>query len=746
MSSMPLLAELLALLLGCGLVGIGLVVRGERQVIYWGLGQVALTWAQLVTDVRVADFRVGLLVFGVVASYQGTRLFLGKSQSFKAWMVVLATLLLLLVGFWGGAGRLTALSGWALSGLWLWMGAQLAIHKSRYRCVGGFLVVRGGISLLLVLPFPAVVNQGLRSIYPVVELFSLLSMMYAVLAEMQDRYLQTIGSLSHGLAICDELGQLHLLNEQAAHLLGYESAASLQGHRVMRLFPHTTPQRILAYLQRVMQQRDQQQGPWVDEVEVMRFDGTLLPVELIASVYRERGQLYALIQVIDIRERRLALDRLRRAARMDALTGLLNRHALLEAMDHIVQHALQKGQEVGVLYIDLERFHHFNDALGHSGGDQLLSEVAHRLCQLVKPDDVLARVDGDEFVLVMPGCDSGEALARIQEASAKVQQLFDLPFEIHSFSVRIRPSLGACICPLQAMDKETLLQQASLALYAAKDQKLREVCLFDQDMDVRNRYNLLLEEQMALALQRQEMHLVYQPIMDVDAHRFEKVEALLRWDNQELGRVDPDKFIPLAERHGMILPLGNFVVKQACQQLAAWRGTPMEHVKIAINISAWQLYDVHFMAHTLGCLQTYGVVAHQLELELTERVLIDDTPQTETLLTILRDLGFGLSVDDFGTGYSAMSYLTRFPLTTLKIDRAFVRDVATNERSRMLASAIIALGRSLGMMVIAEGVEKLSQQHELQHLGCNLMQGYYFARPMLAEALMDSVMHDRLRL
>ncbi|NNM50793.1 MAG: EAL domain-containing protein, partial [Pseudomonadales bacterium] len=713
---------------------------------YWGVGQLALTLSELVADARVSDFRLWLGACGLVAYYQGTLLFLGKQLSHKAWILVVVTLLLLVGDFFGGTGRLAFLLVWVMSGLWLWMGWQLAIHKSRYRIVGKFLVIRGVINLLVVLPLPAALIQGLHPFYRAAEVFSLLSMMYAVLAEMQDRYLQTVGSLSHGLAICDELGQLHLLNEQAAHLLGYESAASLRGHSLMRLFPHTTPQRILAYLHRVMQQRDLQAGPWVDEVEVMRFDGTLLPVELIASVYRERGQHYALIQVIDIRERRLALDRLRQAARIDTLTGLLNRRALLEEMEHVVHHALQKGQEVGVLYIDLDRFHHFNDALGHSGGDLLLSEVANRLCQLVKNDDILARVDGDEFVLVMPGCESGEALARIQAASTKVQQLFDQPFEIHSFSVRIRPSLGACICPLQAMDKETLLQQASLALYAAKDQKLREVCLFDQDMDVRNRYNLLLEEQMAMALQRREMHMVYQPIMDVDAHRFDKVEALLRWDNQELGRVDPDKFIPLAERHGMILPLGNFVVDQACQQLAAWRGTLLEHVKIAINISAWQLYDVHFMAHTLGCLQAYGVAAYQIELELTERVLIDDTQQTETLLGILRDLGFGLSVDDFGTGYSAMSYLTRFPLTTLKIDRAFVRDVATNERSRMLASAIIALGRSLGMMVIAEGVELVSQQQELQHLGCNLMQGYYFARPMPAEALLDSVMHDRLRL
>ena len=391
-----------------------------------------------------------------------------------------------------------------------------------------------------------------------------------------------------------------------------------------------------------------------------------------------------------------------------------------------------------MVLFDLDHFKRINDNFGPQIGDQLLIEVAARL-RLEFAELLLARLGGDEFALALPvrgdettATDTGIQQTLLQKITDQLQLTLGQPFQLQGLVLPLSISMGSSVAPTDGSDSDTLLKHADIAMYEAKQQGRQRWVCFRQPMLERSRQLLFIDTELRQAISRQELSLVYQPIYQCGANSFHKMEALLRWHSQSLGVVSPDRFIPVAEESGYIVQLGHWVLQQACQQLALWQQHHAERLIVTVNVSALQLNQPAFAEQVMQLLQQFQLQPAQLELEITERVLLDDSDEVAAMLLRLTRLGVQFSLDDFGTGYSSLSYLSRFPLQTLKIDRSFVHAMHDSDRSRDLVRAIVAMGQSLQLQLVAEGVETTEQAAALSELGCQFLQGYYLARPQTA--------------
>ena len=435
-----------------------------------------------------------------------------------------------------------------------------------------------------------------------------------------------------------------------------------------------------------------------------------------------------------------AEERIRRLAYFDALTGLPNREHFRGRLATALALAQRQGHMMALLCIDLDNFKRINDTLGHSVGDQLLCMMASRLRETLRADeavdaahpdgaplDNLARLGGDEFMVLLPQIVSADEAGAVAE---RILRALTRPMRLAQHEVLVTPSIGVAVYPLDGIDHETLVRNADLAMYFAKRQGPGMFAFFDPTMNTGALKRLTVEAKLRNALANGELSLHYQPQFDLGTGVISGMEALLRWTNAELGSVPPSEFVPIAVATGLILPIGEWVLRTACAQSKAWRDEGLAVARVAVNISGPQLSHRDFPQLVARVLKETGLPPHLLELEITESVVMQDEGWTEQVLRELKSLGLSIAIDDFGTGYSSFSRLRQFPIDRLKIDRSFVQHVHSNAEDRAIASAIIAMARTLQLEVVAEGIEDFAQLVLLQEQRCNLAQGFLLGRPL----------------
>ena len=440
--------------------------------------------------------------------------------------------------------------------------------------------------------------------------------------------------------------------------------------------------------------------------------------------------------VEDVTDRKVAEERVQFLAYYDALTGLHNRAFLRQVLAKALASTRRQDQKTAVLFLDLDRFKIINDSLGHSFGDLLLQQVAERLKRCVREEDTVARVGGDEFLIVLA------ALESVTEATIAADRILNgiaAEFLIEDQRLNVTCSIGVSIFPEHGMDGETLIKNADAAMYCAKEKGRNTFQFFTEDMNIQVVERLTLENSLRLALERKELFLVYQPQMEIASGMIVGVEALLRWQHPERGLVPPDKFIRVAESSGLIMPIGEWVLREACSQVREWQDAGLLVVPVAVNVSAVQFRQGDFLTVIKKILSETGLSPEYLELELTESTLLSNVNVIFPMLEELRTMGLKLAIDDFGTGYSSLSYLRQFPVSKLKIDRSFVQDVVLNSDDAAITAAIISMAKGLNLKVIAEGVETGAQMAFLRAHQCDQIQGYYFSRPLTADKIAEKL-------
>jgi diguanylate cyclase (GGDEF)-like protein len=413
----------------------------------------------------------------------------------------------------------------------------------------------------------------------------------------------------------------------------------------------------------------------------------------------------------------------------DGLTALPNRSLFSKLLGQSISEAQRYRKPLAVLFLDLDRFKQINDALGHAAGDQLLQEVAKRLKGCVRESDAVARLGGDEFVVLLPQVHDGALAAAVAQ---KILAAIAKPFALIGQEFRVTASIGISVYPKDGLDEQTLTKNADVAMYHAKNEGKNNFQFYSESLDAHSLERLTLESSLRHALERNEFQLHYQAKRDIRSGRITGMEALLRWEHPDLGTVAPLRFIPVAEETGLILPIGKWVLKTACMQNVTWQKQGLPSVSIAVNLTARQFFDEQLLDDVQAILQTSGMQAAFLELEIAESLLIQNVENTARILAGLKALGVRIAIDDFGIGYSSLALLERFPLDSIKIDRSFIRGLTGATEDGGLADAIIAMGRSLSMTVVAQGVETREQAEFLRVHACDELQGFYFKRPLPA--------------
>ncbi|HEX5685913.1 MAG TPA: PAS-domain containing protein [Ideonella sp.] len=441
----------------------------------------------------------------------------------------------------------------------------------------------------------------------------------------------------------------------------------------------------------------------------------------------------------DITQQRGAEERIRYLATHDDLTGLPNRVWFSELLQLAIQRAGRHGRQFAVLFIDLDQFKSINDTLGHGVGDELLRAVAQRLKSCLRSADVVARLGGDEFVVLLQdlhGSDDAAAVAR-KILSAVVE-----PVQVHGLHCRVTASIGICLFPDDAQDEHTLMKNADIAMYSAKDQGKNNFQFHSRAVTAQSLERMAMELHLRNALPRQELALHYQAKVDLNTNQITGVEALLRWNSPELGPVGPSRFIPVAEQSGLIVPIGQWVMRQACAQNMAWQRQGFARIGVSVNLSARQFMHEGLLDDITDALRSADMDPSLLELEITEGMVMHDIERVVQLLQAIKRMGVRIAIDDFGTGYSSLAHLKRFPVDVIKIDRSFIRDITTDPADRTITEAIIAMGKTLNLTVVAEGVETAEQRDVLRGIACDEIQGYYFSRPVPPEQVASLLRHQ----
>lgn len=455
----------------------------------------------------------------------------------------------------------------------------------------------------------------------------------------------------------------------------------------------------------------------------------------VSPIFAPQGQqTHLLVQHEDISDRVAYREHLFRQANFDALTGLPNRALAMDRLAQAINSAERHERTLTLMCLDLDRFKMVNESLGHQQGDQLLVETAERLRQCVREEDTVARLGGDEFLIILVNQrrdGDGSVVAN------KILEALQHNFTLQGRELTVTASIGLTVFPSDGTTPAELLRNAETAMYMAKQQG-HGYHFYTPEMNREALERLTLETQLRHAAARGELSLHYQPVLDLSSGRGVAVEALMRWHHPELGHVGPDRFIPVAEETGLIIPIGQWLLDEACQQAVRWRQQGLL-LRVAVNVSSRQFVGGHIVSAVERALSASRLPPEWLELELTERLLLSDVPQTKYALNQLKRLGVRLVLDDFGTGYSSLSYLKRYPFDALKIDRSFIRDLDKEPEAAALTRAIIAMGHSLGLEVIGEGIETRDQAEFLQRHGCRLAQGFLFGHPQAASELQQQL-------
>ena len=473
-------------------------------------------------------------------------------------------------------------------------------------------------------------------------------------------------------------------------------------------------------------------GHWAGEIWQMRKDqGEFLCQSEVTEILDSNGHRTHFVAVVnDITDSKRIEQELLHLANYDALTGLPSRSLLIEKLSKAIINARRNHSKVALLFLDLDNFKTINDSLGHSAGDRLLIVVAQRLLAAARDIGLVARLSGDEFVILL---ENAENDTQIRSCAMRVLAQFNNPILLNdNHSANLTGSIGVSIFPDHAQTPSDLLKFADIAMYQAKNEGRNTVQYFNQDMDAKSRYRAQMLSALKTALARNEFELNFQPRMDLKTNQIVSCEALLRWNSSELGRIGPDIFIPLAEESGQIIEIGEWVLNESMSVLNYWHSLGYNHLGMSVNVSALQLLRSKLATQIGLLIEKFNLPAYCIELEITESMVLSQHAQPLSNLWGLKDLGVTLSLDDFGTGYSSLSYLKQLPIDSLKIDKSFICEIGPNANDNTLVKTIIALGHSLGMTVIAEGVEIEEHMQLLQEFGCDEIQGYLLAKPMLA--------------
>ena len=478
------------------------------------------------------------------------------------------------------------------------------------------------------------------------------------------------------------------------------------------------------------------------EMRQRRADGSERNVEATCYPIQMAGKQLLAVAVHDVTIRRKVetqllekhqqLDHL---AHHDHLTGLPNRLYLAAHLPDAIEEAKKNGAVLAVLFLDLDRFKHVNDSRGHETGDKLLKTVAQRVRSTMRADDLVVRMGGDEFVVVMRGIRGTE---QVNEAAARINRALSAPMVVDGRTLVTTVSIGVALYPYDGADMGELLRHSDTAMYQAKDRGRNNYQLFSQSMDKRLKERIAIESSLRTALQSRQLDVHYQPIVDIESQRVVALEALLRWKHPSHGYVRPERFVSVAEEAGLIVPIGDFVLQRAIEDMVRWRQADGRLVPVAINVSAVQLQRSNLAEQIARLTKEHGLAASMRQSELTESAVFERREPrareaSQDAVAKLRELGVHIAIDDFGTGYSSLSYLKRWRVDTLKIDRSFVRDLVTDLSDLAIVSAIIAMARHLHIKVVAEGIEGWQQLEKLRQLGCTYAQGFLFARPAPAQ-------------
>lgn len=475
-------------------------------------------------------------------------------------------------------------------------------------------------------------------------------------------------------------------------------------------------------------------GGWQGEINMYRADAQPVPIWLtLDAVQGENGStsnyVALMTDISDIRDSRQELEYL---ATHDSLTGLPNRVLFQERLHHAIQSSEKTGESGALLFFDLDRFKAVNDGLGHQFGDALLREVAKRMARVVREQDTMARLGGDEFTLIVEQVNDRKDAQKI---ARKMLACFVEPFLVEGFSIHITASIGLSLFPNDGKSVGQLIKNADSAMYSAKEEGRNQYRFFTEEMASAMYEHFSLEQDLTRGLQSGEFYVQYQPQFDLASGKYAGAEALLRWNSSTRGKVSPDDFIPMAEITGMINGLGQWVIEAVCQQVRAWLDSGVMCGRVAINLSRRQLIDRELAAHIFETLDKYDIDGSLLEIEITERAIIEQGDMAYRNLSALNDLGMVLAIDDFGTGHSSLVNLKRFPLHRLKIDRSFVDGVGHDHNDESIIRATIALGKSMGMRILAEGVETEAQLQFLTREGCDEVQGFLLGVPVNGDIL-----------
>jgi diguanylate cyclase (GGDEF)-like protein/PAS domain S-box-containing protein len=546
----------------------------------------------------------------------------------------------------------------------------------------------------------------------------------------EEKFRAVAETASDAIVVADSRGEVTYFNTGAERTFQIPAKEAV-GRPLTALLPerfHETYQGEVASLLRAV-------GPAVGrtvEVAARRSDGSEFPVELSLAGWEARGQAFVTAIIRDITDRRQAEEQIRHLAFHDALTGLPNRLLFGDRLQMAINHARRFRQRVAVLFVDIDRFKVINDSLGHTRGDRLLQDVAERLRECLREDDTIARFGGDEFTLLL------SSVARVEDAinvARKILKALEAPFPQAGRDLFVTPSIGVVLYPDDGHDLETLIKNADAAMYQAKEQGGNRYQLYTPALNAMALGLLTMENELHQALARDEMVVHFQPLQDLRSGRIHGVEALVRWRHPRRGLLLPQEFISLAEVTGLIVPLGQFVLRTACAQVKAWQQDGHPELAVSVNLSARQLQDPDLPDQVMGVLKETGLEPRFLDLEITENNAMQSAASTLEALARLKAEGVRISIDDFGIGYSSLSYLRQLPIDTLKIDQSFVRNIATVRGDSAIVTAVIVMAHALKLDVVAEGVETGTQLAFLGARRCDRIQGFLFSPPLRPEEL-----------
>ncbi|OCT13740.1 hypothetical protein A8709_19355 [Paenibacillus pectinilyticus] len=543
------------------------------------------------------------------------------------------------------------------------------------------------------------------------------------------RFRSVVESAHDAIILADNKGAIISWNKGANLIFDYEEQEVI-GEHIQFLFPERY---VIAYqhsMEQLLRTGEMNELSNTIELSGLRKDQTELPIELSIAVWKEEGNTFFSTIIRDISERKKAEDKINQMVYRDPLTGLPNRHLLNDRLKHALDQAHENKQMIGIMFIDLDRFKYINDTLGHAMGDRLLLEASKRFEASAGKGNTVSRQGGDEFIVLWVNTSTDEM---IQKARIILEQ-FTKSFTIEEHELFVTPSIGISLYPSDGVDSDTLIKNADTAMYRVKELGKNNFQFYTPDMNEAVTRKMQMEIGLRKALERKEFRVYYQPQIDVNTGHVIGTEALIRWEHPEWGHMSPADFIPLAEETGLIIPIGEWVLNEACRQNKEWQTQGYPPLRMAVNMSSRQFKQSNLIDTVSNALDLSGLEPQYLELELTESI-IQDSKYAITTMQKLKDMGIFLSIDDFGTGYSSLNYLKHFPIDSLKIDQSFTRNMFENTKDAALIHTIITMAHNLELKVIAEGVETEEQLQFLLQRQCNEAQGYLFSRPIPAKEM-----------